>query len=516
MKKKILCCIVAVAGVLMLSATEGFAFSGYGNDVNSTCSPAAPYSGDCNLCHTGSKGAPTPAKDAYSAGGTTLTDFFCPPTPACTDNDGDTFAANGGDCGPVDCNDNDAAINPGAAENCTDNFDNDCDGLIDSADSNAVGCPAPCTDNDGDGYAIEGGTCGPVDCNDNDAAINPNAVDIPNNGIDEDCFGADSVDPTRIDNDGDGYTPDQGDCKDNNPAINPGAVDVPNNGIDENCDGLDSVDGRIVDNDGDGFTPATGDCDDTDSAINPEAVEICTDGIDNNCDGLVDTQDPEAINCPLNCTDNDGDTYATEGGDCGQVDCDDLDPNTNPGAEEVCGDAIDNDCDGLTDEGCDPTCPDNDGDGYLDASCGGNDCDDTAAHINPGSAEICGNSVDENCNGVSDDVCLTCPDGGVLLIKEMEYSQGDAELKVKGRANVDNTITIANADTGEILADEIKVRGGKWRVKIKDLAQAPERMRVISSNGCFVDQEIEVNNKDHEDDKESDGHEDRKSRRSHD
>ena len=282
MKRKILCCIVAVAGVLMLSATNGFSFGSYGDDVNAICSPATPYSGDCALCHTGSKGNPTTARNAYSAGGTTLTDFFCPSTPACTDNDGDTFAADGGDCGPVDCNDNDAAINPGAAENCTDNFDNDCDGLIDSADSNAVGCPAPCTDADGDGYAIEGGTCGPVDCNDNDAAINPSAADIPNNGIDENCSGSDSVDPTRIDNDGDGYTPGQGDCNDNNPAINPGAVDVPNNGIDENCDGFDSVDGRIVDNDGDGFTPATGDCDDTDSAINPEAVEICTDGIDNN------------------------------------------------------------------------------------------------------------------------------------------------------------------------------------------------------------------------------------------
>ena len=71
-------------------------------------------------------------------------------------------------------------------------------------------------------------------------------------------------------------------------TIYPNAVDIPNNGIDENCDGADSVDTTLLDNDGDGFTQATGDCDDTNAAINPEAVESCTDTIDNNCNGLVD------------------------------------------------------------------------------------------------------------------------------------------------------------------------------------------------------------------------------------
>jgi hypothetical protein len=39
---------------------------------------------------------------------------------------------------------------------------------------------------------------------------------------------------------------------------------------------------------------------------------------------------------------------------------------------------------------------DNDCDGYLDAVCGGNDCDDTNATINPGIAKVCGNGFDEN------------------------------------------------------------------------------------------------------------------------
>lgn len=45
--------------------------------------------------------------------------------------------------------------------------------------------------------------------------------------------------------------------------------------------------GRTTDADGDGFTPADGDCDDADPNVNPGAAEDC-DGLDNNCDGAVD------------------------------------------------------------------------------------------------------------------------------------------------------------------------------------------------------------------------------------
>ena len=203
-------------------------------------------------------------------------------------------------------------------------------------------CATPvCTDNDGDTYAVEGSSCGPVDCNDSNAAIHPGAVDIPNNGIDENCDGVDSVDTSILDMDGDGYSPATGDCDDSNAAIHPGAVDIPNNGIDENCDGVDSVDTSILDMDGDGYSPAAGDCNDSDNTVYPNAIEICANGIDNDCDGLIDED------CDLACPDVDGDGYRDTA--CGGSDCNEDDAKINPGAAEIC-DSIDNNCDSLVDE----------------------------------------------------------------------------------------------------------------------------------------------------------------------
>ena len=52
------------------------------------------------------------------------------------------------------------------------------------------------------------------------------------------------------------------------------------------------------------------------------------------------------------CIDLDLDGYNRTGGLCGAVDCNDGSSSTNPGAAEVCGDAIDNNCNGNIDEGC--------------------------------------------------------------------------------------------------------------------------------------------------------------------
>jgi hypothetical protein len=52
------------------------------------------------------------------------------------------------------------------------------------------------------------------------------------------------------------------------------------------------------------------------------------------------------------CVDGDNDGWSV---DCG--DCDDSVGAINPGAEEICGDLIDNNCDGYIDEGCLPAIP---------------------------------------------------------------------------------------------------------------------------------------------------------------
>ena len=52
--------------------------------------------------------------------------------------------------------------------------------------------------------------------------------------------------PGELDLDLDGFTGNQGDCNDTNPAINPGVVDMPGDGIDQNCNGVDSIAGDIT------------------------------------------------------------------------------------------------------------------------------------------------------------------------------------------------------------------------------------------------------------------------------
>ncbi len=49
------------------------------------------------------------------------------------------------------------------------------------------------------------------------------------------------------------------------------------------------------DADDDGWFANDGDCDDDDPDVNPGADEICDDGIDNDCDGLTDGEDEDCV-----------------------------------------------------------------------------------------------------------------------------------------------------------------------------------------------------------------------------
>jgi hypothetical protein len=329
-----------------------------------------------------------------------------------------------------DCNDSDAAYNPGASEtDCEDPNDYNCDGSVGYDDA------------DGDGFAA----C--TECNDGDPAINPDAAEVCN-GLDDDCDGLvddedDSLDPASAgtfyaDSDFDGYgdpaTParmcdpgpgwveDASDCDDTRADVNPGSAEVCN-GRDDDCDGtVDEADAADAttwysDSDGDGYgddasvvwacvAPAGtaaygGDCDDGDAAYNPGAAETdCTDPNDYNCDGSVGYEDA------------DGDGYAA----CEE--CDDANAANNPGATETC-DGVDNDCDGTIDEpdavDASTWYTDGDGDGYGDATTGtvacdapvgtvadATDCDDSAAAVSPAATERC-NGVDDDCDGTVDE-----------------------------------------------------------------------------------------------------------------
>lgn len=176
-------------------------------------------------------------------------------------------ADNDGYLSTNDCDDSNAAVNPGATENCNTIYDDNCNGTVNE------NCDV---DSDGDGFAQSN------DCDDTDANINPNATEICFDGVDNNCANGidENCDP---DFDNDGYTQIAGgDCDDSRSDINPGATEVCD-GIDNNCDG--SVDPGC-DLDGDGHDNST-DCNDNNPLIYPGAIEDCSTVADDNCDGSV-------------------------------------------------------------------------------------------------------------------------------------------------------------------------------------------------------------------------------------
>ncbi|MCB9745489.1 MAG: putative metal-binding motif-containing protein [Alphaproteobacteria bacterium] len=197
-----------------------------------------------------------------------------------------------------DCDDAEASAHAGADEIC-DDLDNDCDGLVDGADPD-VDLDTRRTftvDRDGDGYGARGGawleSCSQPsgyaesadDCDDTDADVHPNAVEVWYDGTDGDCDGGDDDDA-----DGDGWALGE-DCDDADSGLNPGAAEVWYDGVDADCAEDDDDDA-----DADGFAGVEAggdDCDDQDPAVHPFAWEDEGDGVDNDCDGAVDLDDPE-------------------------------------------------------------------------------------------------------------------------------------------------------------------------------------------------------------------------------
>ena len=138
-------------------------------------------------------------------------DYNCDGSSGIVDEDNDAFAA----C--VECNDEDPAVHPDATEVCN-GLDDDCDGTIDVGAADAQTWYG---DADGDGYtdpdttvtscdAPDGyGLASEDDCDDSDPERHPHGNDVPGDGIDQDCDGAD-VWPATADTGADGRT--EGEC----------------------------------------------------------------------------------------------------------------------------------------------------------------------------------------------------------------------------------------------------------------------------------------------------------------
>ncbi len=179
-----------------------------------------------------------------------------------------------------------------------------------------------------------------------------------------------------------------------------------------------------VDNDGDGYgvqylsecPHPEFDCDDEDPDINPGAAEAaygdpaCTDGVDNDCDDLIDMADQGCYECTSTQDCDDGNPCTDDlcvGNVCEYVNntasCDDGDACT---VNDVCAGGV---CSG------DPL--DADQDGYVSDQCGGPDCDDSDAAVNPGATEapfgdpVCADQVDNDCDDLidlQDNGCQEC------------------------------------------------------------------------------------------------------------
>jgi hypothetical protein len=207
--------------------------------------------------------------------------------------------------------------------------------------------PQACTDSDSDGYALQGGSCGSTDCNDNDPLEHPNQTWYKDN--DNDGYSDGSQNTTSCTRPA-GYkvaselTAISGDCNDQDVNIHPGATEICDN-VDNNCNG--PIDEGLTttyyhDADGDsygnsansiqackqpsGYVTDNTDCDDNDSAEHPNQTWYKDKDNDAYSDGTQNT---------TSCTRPTGYKIASEL-TATSGDCNDMNPAINI-VQGICG-----------------------------------------------------------------------------------------------------------------------------------------------------------------------------------
>ena len=191
-----------------------------------------------------------------------------------------------------------------------------------------------------------------------------------------------------------------------------------------------------------------------------------------------DVAESDGADTAAACIDNDGDGYGIDcpkGPDCNDavktchVDCKtDADENGVPDCEEaVCGDAeiyyngVDDDCDPATSD------TDKDGDEYDAFAVGGSDCDDDNKLVNPGAEEICGDWLDNNCDGfpIPGRNQPECPQGQMCNL-ETNHCEDDPDCN--------------GCPMGQVC------QNGKCEVDETCYGECPEKQKCIPESGLCV------------------------------
>ncbi len=291
-------------------------------------------------------------------------------------------------------------------------------------------------DLDGDGFRVQDG-----DCDDHDGEAFPSAIEVCN-GIDDDCDGGTD----------EGVVAPVGTCLANGVCAVPNKDGTPVakcNGaagywceysygyeaaVETLCDGFDNdCDGQTDE----GLANACGVC-----GATPD--EVCN-GLDDDCDGQTDEQVEISLTCSQIgvCAQAQPECAAGGVAQCAL-------PLSWQATETLCDD-LDNDCDGATDEGLGLGQACSVGDGLCAANgiwtCGAAGAVICDASLKFGGVELCGDGVDNNCDGQTDE--------GFDVGKQCEAGVGVCRVVGKVTCSADQTSAACNVQPVAPTSDEL-------------------------------------------------------------